>query len=160
MRVHDSGSKSSNDFECAECHKIYASWKSLFAHVSNGHVKRKKLSEERTIACPKCDKMFQTVHQRDLHMRTVHLPEKHRCTVCDKLFTVRVQLWQHMKTQHGGSSSSNSESDDSDGSLEPSVQKYISKDKPDSETCQAASRKQPRRNAKLKNVESNCELSQ
>ncbi|XP_021703457.1 zinc finger protein 62-like [Aedes aegypti] len=152
MRVHDSGSKSSNDFECVECHKIYASWKSLFAHISNGHIKRKKLSEERTIACPKCDKMFQTVYQRDLHMRTVHLPEKHRCTVCDKLFTVRVQLWQHMKTQHGGSSSSNSESDDSEGSLELSVQKYINKDKPDSEICQAASRKQPRRNAKQKSV--------
>lgn len=64
----------------------------------------------------------------------------------------RVQLWQHMKTQHGGSSSSNSESDDSEGSLELSVQKYINKDKPDSEICQAASRKQPRRNAKQKSV--------
>lgn len=143
MKIHKPESTATKDYECPECHKIYTSWKSLYVHVKNGHVRRRTLPEERTVPCPKCDKMFQTPPQRDLHMRTVHAPGEHKCEICNIKFPIRVKLWQHMKTQHANKSASSGSED--------STQEFDSENSVIEENhSNEASRKQPQRNAKVK----------
>nr|XP_029727001.1 zinc finger protein Xfin-like isoform X2 [Aedes albopictus] len=156
MRGHDKlQSDTIKDFECDECHKIYPTWKALYAHVTIGHIKRKSLSEERTVPCPKCNKMFQTQTQKDLHFRVVHASVEYKCHICDIVFPIRVKLWEHMTHRHENQPtiSSASKPDESVGSVEQSGQKDVDRDDQptESETAQkAGGRKQPQRNVKTR----------
>ncbi|KXJ77509.1 hypothetical protein RP20_CCG007368 [Aedes albopictus] len=144
------------DFECDECHKIYPTWKSLYAHVANGHVKRKTLSEERTVPCQKCNKMFQTQTQKDLHFRTVHASVEYKCHICDIVFPIRIKLWEHMTHKHENkpTASSASKPDESiEESVEQSEQIDVGRNNQptESETAEKAeSRKRPQRNVKTR----------
>ncbi|KXJ77508.1 hypothetical protein RP20_CCG007367 [Aedes albopictus] len=156
MRGHDKlQSDTIKDFECDECHKIYPTWKALYAHVTIGHIKRKSLSEERTVPCPKCNKMFQTQTQKDLHFRVVHASVEYKCHICDIVFPIRVKLWEHMTHRHENqpTTSSASKLDESVGSVEQSDQKDADRDDQptENETAQKSeSRKQPQRNVKTR----------
>ena len=83
---------------CDDCHRLFASKKSLSQHIREKHGKEPPLSQPK-FRCGHCDTEFVSTRNLLRHMRNQHnLAGNFKCNCCSTIFGAQVPLNEHLRT--------------------------------------------------------------
>ena len=52
------------------------------------------------VLCPHCDKSFSRTGHLNVHIKSVHLKERHMCTICGRDYSEKSALTRRLRESH------------------------------------------------------------
>ena len=81
---------------CDKCGKLFKEKKRLKEHVEIVHENKLPKASK----CTKCELVFSTFHQMNVHRNKVHFPTKYQCAICKQTFGEGGTLKKHIMIVH------------------------------------------------------------
>ena len=103
MKNHKCGDKTSTNFKCNQCGKMFVSKPNLELHTETVDCLRKTTARRKasnhTGYCQECDKQFTSGRKLQDHKRMVH-SSQNPCLECEKCFLTLTHLELHKDASH------------------------------------------------------------
>ena len=90
--------------ECLVCNNDYFNKRTFNSHFNRVHREIKKPScYDKPLGgakCQLCRKIYSTIYQLKIHIKTAHEGQKIKCEICEREFSTKDSLKVHVRTQH------------------------------------------------------------